>query len=57
MGAQIDVVDAYRTIMPENKAETVSRMLEAGEDPEEIEKTMPELSDMGGSDFVSGSEF
>jgi hypothetical protein len=31
--------------------------LEAGEDPEEIEKSMPELSDMGGSDFVGGSEF
>ncbi len=31
--------------------------LEAGEDPEEIEKSMPELGDMGGSDFVSGSDF
>ena len=31
--------------------------LEAGEDPEEIEKSMPEMSDMGGSDFVGGSEF
>jgi putative FmdB family regulatory protein len=31
--------------------------LEAGEDPEEIEKSMPELGDMGGSDFVGGSEF
>jgi putative FmdB family regulatory protein len=31
--------------------------LEAGEDPEEIEKSMPELADMGGSDFVGGSEF
>ena len=31
--------------------------LEAGEDPEEIEKSMPELNDMGGSDFVGGSEF
>jgi hypothetical protein len=30
--------------------------LEAGEDPEEIEKSMPELGDMGGSDFVGGSE-
>ena len=31
MGAQIDVVDAYRTIMPNKKAETVIKMLEAGE--------------------------
>jgi hypothetical protein len=31
--------------------------LEAGEDPEEIEKSIPELGDMGGSDFVGGSEF
>lgn len=31
MGAQIDVVDAYRTIMPDKKAETVIKMLEAGE--------------------------
>ena len=31
--------------------------LEAGEDPEEIEKSMPELGDIGGSDFVGGSEF
>ena len=31
--------------------------LEAGEDPEEIEESMPELGDMGGSDFVGGSEF
>ena len=31
--------------------------LEAGEDPEEIEKSMPELDDVGGSDFVGGSEF
>jgi hypothetical protein len=31
--------------------------LEAGEDPEEIEKSMPELGDMAGSDFVGGSEF
>jgi putative FmdB family regulatory protein len=31
--------------------------LEAGQDPEEIEKSMPELGDMGGSDFVGGSEF
>ena len=31
--------------------------LESGEDPEETEKSMPELGDMGGSDFVSGSEF
>jgi putative FmdB family regulatory protein len=31
--------------------------LEAGEDPEEIEKSMPEMGDMGGSDFVGGSEF
>ncbi len=37
-------------------AEIVSR-LEAGEDPEEIEKSMPELGDMGDSDFVGGSEF
>jgi hypothetical protein len=36
--------------------EVVGR-LESGEDPEEIEKSMPELGDMGGSDFVSGSEF
>jgi len=36
--------------------EAVGR-LEAGEDPEEIEKSMPELGDMGGSDFVGGSEF
>jgi putative FmdB family regulatory protein len=36
--------------------EVVGR-LEAGEDPEEIEKSMPELGDMGGSDFVGGSEF
>jgi Flp pilus assembly protein TadB len=31
--------------------------LEAGEDPEEIEESMPELGDMGGSDIVGGSEF
>ena len=31
--------------------------LEAGEDPEEIEKSMPELSDLGGSDFVGGDDF
>jgi hypothetical protein len=31
--------------------------LEAGEDPEEIEKSIPELGEMGGSDFVGGSEF
>jgi len=31
--------------------------LEAGEDPEEIEKSMPELGGVGGSDFVGGSEF
>ncbi|MBN2419926.1 MAG: uroporphyrinogen-III C-methyltransferase [Deltaproteobacteria bacterium] len=31
MGAQINVVDAYRTIMPGNKADKVIRMLEAGE--------------------------
>jgi putative FmdB family regulatory protein len=31
--------------------------LEAGEDPEEIEKSMPELADMDGSDFVGGNEF
>jgi len=31
--------------------------LEAGEDPEEIEKTMPELGDLGGSDFVGGDDF
>jgi putative FmdB family regulatory protein len=30
--------------------------LEAGQDPEEIEKSMPKLGDMGGSDFVGGSE-
>ncbi len=33
--------------------------LEAGESPEEIEKSMPELADWadGGEDFVGGSEF
>ncbi len=31
MGAVIDVVDAYKTIMPEDRAESVSKMLEAGE--------------------------
>ncbi len=31
MGAKIDIVDAYRTIMPEKKVDTVSRMLEAGD--------------------------
>lgn len=31
--------------------------LEAGEDPEEIEKSIPEMGAMGGSDFVGGSEF
>ena len=36
--------------------EVVGR-LEAGEDPESIEKSMPELGDLGGSDFVGGSEF
>ena len=36
--------------------EVVGR-LEAGEDPDEIEKSMPELGDMGGSDFAGGSEF
>lgn len=30
MGAHIDVVDAYRTIMPGKKAETVSKMLKEG---------------------------
>jgi putative FmdB family regulatory protein len=42
--------------LPPEFDEVVGR-LEAGEDPEEIEKSMPELSDMGGSDFVGGSEF
>jgi putative FmdB family regulatory protein len=37
--------------------EEIVGRLEAGEDPEEIEKSMPELADMGDSDFVSGSEF
>ncbi len=37
--------------------EEVIGRLEAGEDPEEIEKSMPELSGMGDSDFVGGSEF
>jgi uroporphyrinogen III methyltransferase/synthase len=31
MGAQVDVVDAYITIMPEKKVDTIYRMLEAGE--------------------------
>jgi len=31
--------------------------LEAGEDPESIERSIPELANMGGSDFVGGSEF
>jgi putative FmdB family regulatory protein len=42
--------------LPPEFDEVVGR-LEAGEDPEEIEKSMPELGDMGGSDFVGGSEF
>ena len=37
--------------------EEVVGRLEAGEDPEEIEASMPELGDMGGSDFVGGSTF
>jgi putative FmdB family regulatory protein len=37
--------------------EEVVGRLEAGEDPEEIESSMPELGDMGGSDFVGGSTF
>ena len=37
--------------------EEIVGRLEAGEDPEEIEKSMPELADMGDSDFVGGSEF
>ena len=31
MGAHINIVDAYKTIMPDKKSDTVSRMLEAGE--------------------------
>ncbi len=31
MGAEVDVVDAYVTIMPENRVSAISRMLEAGE--------------------------
>ncbi len=37
--------------------EEVVGRLEAGEDPEEIEASMPELGDTGGSDFVGGSTF
>jgi len=37
--------------------EEVVGRLEAGQDPEEIESSMPELGDMGGSDFVGGSTF
>lgn len=37
--------------------EEVIGRLEAGQDPEEIEKSVPGLSDMGGSDFAGGSEF
>jgi uroporphyrinogen III methyltransferase / synthase len=31
MGASIDVVDAYQTVMPENRIAAISKMLEAGE--------------------------
>jgi uroporphyrinogen III methyltransferase/synthase len=31
MGAEVDVVDAYVTIMPENRVASISKMLEAGE--------------------------
>ncbi len=37
--------------------EEVVGRLEAGEDPESIEQSMPELGDMAGPDFVGGSEF
>jgi putative FmdB family regulatory protein len=37
--------------------EQVVSRLEAGQDPEEIEKSMPGLGDMGGgSDFIGGSD-
>ena len=31
MGATLDIVDVYRTVMPENKVESVCKMLEEGE--------------------------